>query len=768
MTEMLRSRTFWAGLCLAVAIGPAAQCAEAWKPAGGRIMSRWAAQVSPENVWPEYPRPQMVRHDWQNLNGLWDYAIQPKDAPAPSSYEGRILVPFPVESALSGVGRAVRPDQRLWYRRAFTVPEAWRGRHVLLHFGAVDWHASVWVNGRSIGEHKGGYTPFHFDITGALRPTGPQEIVVSVWDPTDTWTQPRGKQTLNPQGIWYTAVTGIWQTVWLEPVPETSIRHLAPAPDVDRSRLVLTVEADGAPAGVTVRAEALDGGKAVATAQGKAGEPLALSLKSPRLWSPESPHLYGLKVSIWRGGNRLDEVESYFAMRKVSLGKDAHGHTRILLNGKPYFHIGPLDQGWWPDGLYTAPTDEALRYDIELTRRLGYNAARKHVKVEPARWYYHCDRLGLLVWQDMPSGNLPARSPGSLMIGPRDPDAARDPESAAQFETELKSLIRHFAHFPSIIMWVPFNEGWGQYDTARITGLIRQLDPSRLVNSASGWTDRGTGDIFDAHTYPGPGMEPPEPARATVLGEYGGLGLVVPGHLWLQEKNWGYQSFPDRESLEREYLRITGALRGMIGLGLSAAIYTQTTDVEIEVNGLATYDRAVTKFNAEPLARLHGELMRESRKALILLEDSSFRPQTWRYSLAQPAPGWERPDFDDSAWAQGAGGFGKDDGPRFRAGSPWESREIWLRRTFTNSAEAGALFLTLFQNVNACRVYLNGELIHEAVNPRVERRHYTHIDVSRHAALLRKGRNVLAVYALKEQEQRAIDAGLYLLPPARR
>ena len=757
---------FVLALIIAANAGSAAQSGGAWKPVQGCLMTRWAAHVSPDTVWPEYPRPQMVRKQWGNLNGLWDYAIVPKEAPAPNSFEGKILVPFPAESALSGVGRAVRPDQRLWYRRSFSIPDAWRSGRVLLHFGAVDWHATVLVNGRTIGEHKGGYTPFTFDITEALRPSGPQELMVGVWDPTDTWTQPRGKQTLNPQGIWYTAVTGIWQTVWLEPVPATAIRHLMPVPDVDRSRLRLTVEIDGDAKGVTVRAEAIDGGKTVAATQGKPDEPLAIALKSPRLWTPESPHLYGLKVSLWRGARRLDEVQSYFAMRKVSLGKDAHGHTRILLNGRPCFHIGLLDQGWWPDGLYTAPTDEALRSDIELMRRLGFNAARKHVKVEPARWYYHCDRLGLLVWQDMPNGNLPAGAPNSLRVGWRDPDAAREAESAAQFEAELKSLIRHFSHFPSIILWVVFNEGWGQYETARLTTMVKQLDPSRLVTSASGWTDRGTGDVIDAHVYPGPGMEPPEKARASVVGEYGGLGLVVPGHLWMEQKSWGYQSLADQDSLEREYLRVTGALRGMIGLGLSAAIYTQMSDVETEVNGLVTYDRAVTKFRAEALAPLHASLMKESRKARIVLEDSSQRPQPWRYSFEQPAAGWERSDFEDSAWRQGLGGFGQNDLPRFRAGTPWESKQIWLRRTFANDAEAAALFMTLYQNVTYTEVYLNGQRIYEARNPRIQRRHYTHVDVSPYARLLKKGQNVLAIHAVKEQGPRAIDAGLYLLPPA--
>jgi len=747
----------------------AANCATAtsqnmeWKPVEGRIMTRWARQITPDKVWPEYPRPQMVRRNWQNLNGLWDYAITPREAGRPTRFEGKILVPFPCESALSGVGRSVTPDQRLWYRRSFSIPPSWRDGRLLLHFGAVDWQATVTVNGKQVGEHKGGYTPFSFDITDALVPATSQELVVSVWDPTDSYTQPRGKQSLKPEGIWYTAVTGIWQTVWLEPVPKASIRHLSPVPDVDHNRLLLTVVTTGASEGLRVRAEATDGGQAVAQAEGKPGEKLSLSLPSPRLWSPESPHLYDLKVSLWSGRAKLDEVSSYFGMRKISLGQDQHGHTRILLNGRPYFHIGPLDQGWWPDGLYTAPSDEALRYDIEVTRQLGFNAVRKHVKVEPARWYYHCDRLGLLVWQDMPSGCLPRGVPNSLRILPGQPDAMRDSTSAALFEEELRQMVLHLGHFPSIGMWAPFNEGWGQYDTARITQFVKELDPSRLVDAASGWTDRGVGDVIDAHVYTGPGMEPPESKRASVVGEYGGLGLPVKGHLWMTDKNWGYQSFADTTALEQEYLRVTGALRGMLGLGLSAAIYTQTTDVEGEVNGLLTYDRAVIKFSPHKLLALHDRLKKESGLAKVLAPDSSFHPQSWLYTFEEPPAGWERPGADTTRWKQGEGGFGTDDGGRFRSGTPWETPQVWMRREFTSPVSETPLFLTVFHNVTDCEVFLNGARIYQAHHPRAAKRHYTHVDVSEFASWLKKGPNVIAVRAKKEKGPRSIDVGLYTL-----
>ena len=567
---------------------------DSWQPAQGPLKTRWAKDVSPANAHPEYPRPQMVREEWLNLNGLWDLAISSKDATR-ATFDAQILVPFPVESALSGVMRKVREDERIWYRRTFDVPAKWRGKRLLLHFGAVDFETTVWVNSKQVGQHRGGYDGFTFDLTDAINPLGENELVVAVWDPTDAGTQPRGKQVRKPNGIWYTPTSGIWQTVWLEPVNAAYITDLKITPDVDAGTVTISASTPPALGVCTVEATIHSGHKVVYTGSTTAGGRITLSIKKARLWSPEDPYLYNLTVTLKLGSSTLDKVESYFGMRKISLGKDAKGFTRLMLNNKPYFQLGPLDQGFWPDGIYTAPTDEALRYDIEMTKKLGMNMARKHVKIEPDRWYYWCDKLGLLVWQDMPSGDK--------YIGRNGKDIERSPESAKQFEQELTALVQGRGNHPCIVMWVPYNEGWGQWDTARVAEMIKKLDPTRLVDNASGWADRGVGDVNDMHKYPGPGAPEPETARATVLGEFGGLGLPVSGHTWQSEKNWGYRSFTNAPALTTAYIDLIAKLLPLIDeKGLSAAVYTQTTDVEIEVNGLMTYDREMVKMDLKKVA----------------------------------------------------------------------------------------------------------------------------------------------------------------------
>ena len=592
-----------------------------WQPAKGPLMTRWAKTVTPKNVHSEYPRPQMVRENWTNLNGLWQYAIVPKDAPQPKM-AGQILVPFPVESALSGVGKTVGKGNRLWYRRTFSLPKDRADQQMLLHFGAVDWEVAIWVNGQKVGKHTGGYDPFSFDITGALKKNvTEQEIVVSVWDPTDEGTQPRGKQVNKPRGIWYTPVTGIWQTVWLEVVPHNYIQSLHMEPDIDCNELTLTVTVGGGNQGkVKVSVPQL---KRAQT--GQPGEPIKLKLADYELWSPDNPKLYDVNVELMGATGKVDKVQSYFGMRKIALGRDLNGITRIFLNNKPLFMYGPLDQGWWPDGLYTAPSDEALRYDLEVTKKLGFNLVRKHVKVEPLRWYYHCDKMGILVWQDMPNGGAHVRWPLDGV------EIKRSEEESAQFEREWSAIIRSLQNHPSIVAWVPFNEAWGQFRTLHWTEHTRKLDSQRLIISASGGNDFGNGDIHDIHQYPGPKAPPSETARAAVLGEYGGLGLPLAGHTWQSEKNWGYRSYKSREALQEAYLKLLDPLQPMIASHLAAAIYTQTTDVEVEVNGLMTYDREVLKFDVEKLEQAHAKLYASVRPLSLAEKSRAYTVAYWRF-----------------------------------------------------------------------------------------------------------------------------------------
>ena len=641
-----------------------------WTPAAGPLTTRWAGDVSPSNALPLYPRPQMVRNEWVNLNGLWDFTIVDRRSDVvPINWDGRILVPFPIESALSGVMKKVGDSNKLLYRRTFDVPRGWWTSRTLLHFGAVDWQASVFVNGKFVGTHQGGYDEFTTDITTALRADGPQTLLVEVWDPTDSGTQPRGKQVNRPNGIWYTSVTGIWQTVWLEPVAATAIDALTLVPDIDAGTLSVTAAVSGSDVrATTVVAIARDGPREVGHATGKADRPFTLPIATPKLWSPDSPTLYGLSVSLLRDGKPIDTVTSYFGMRKTSLCKDAAGATRMCLNNRPLLQVGPLDQGWWPDGLYTAPTDEALRYDIEVTKQLGFNMARKHVKVEPERWYYWADRLGLLVWQDMPS---------TVIRGTRPPD------SAEQFERELAAMIDQRRNHPSIVMWVPFNEGWGQYDTPRIVDAVRKRDPSRLVDNASGWTDANAGDVSDIHRYPGPGAPKIEAARAGVLGEFGGLGLPLANHTWQSQANWSYRGYTSQDALTDAFVALLARLHPLVGTpGLSAAVYTQTTDVEIEVNGLMTYDRAVIKPNAARARAAVIALFTPPPSLVTILATSQDRPATWRYSTTAPAPDWSADQFDDSAWASGPAGFGARNPPGSAIRTPWNTPDIWIRRTF--------------------------------------------------------------------------------------
>ncbi|MCR5409307.1 MAG: beta-galactosidase [Bacteroidales bacterium] len=565
----------------------------------------------------------MIRPKWQSLNGLWDYAITPASLDCPAFFDGQILVPFCPESSLSGVGKRVGPDAALWYRTSFSVPANWKDR-VLLHFDAVDWKAEVWLNGKPLGEHTGGYTAFEYDITDHIA-EGEQQLLLKVWDGTDNDRQPRGKQVSTPHGIWYTPVTGIWQSVWLEPVGKTYIKDynctstlagsITVIPDIEgEADAVIVTLYDGAEGW---DAENGKTGKRIAKAQAEPGQALVLEVPEAKLWSPDHPYLYPLSIEVVKDGKVLDKVKAYTAIRSCTAVLDAKGHKRLGLNGEPYFQYGPLDQGWWPDGLYTAPTDDALAYDIVKTKGWGFNFIRKHIKVEPARWYYHCDRLGMMVWQDMPSmaGNVDVFKNDGLY----DPQWGRkafgsgwdyplSDEAKATYYKEWGEIMHQLKKFPSIVVWVPFNEAWGQFDTEAVVEFTRVQDPTRLINSASGGNHRHCGDILDSHNYPKPKMLlRSDGEMIDVVGEYGGIGYAVSGHTWQEKGNWGYKGVCENgdQVLEKYSRYAQEYLIPGIADGVAAAVYTQTTDVEVEVNGLMTYDRKVTKVNEEQLRKVN-------------------------------------------------------------------------------------------------------------------------------------------------------------------
>ena len=602
--------------------------AQTWKAVEGKIMSQWAKTLNPKKVWQEYPRPQFERSQWKNLNGLWDYAILKANQIQPKRYQGKILVPFSFESPLSGVGKEITPEDKMWYKKSFSLPESWSGKDAILHFEAVDYHCAVWVNDILVGTHKGGFDRFSFNITRYLKPSGQQKIVLAVEDATNFSSQARGKQQINASGIYYTPVSGIWQTVWLEAVSsEAYLQQVKTTTDIDNNTARLIPMSNvNLIKGYEVAIEIFFDGKKIASGSTQPNTPLQLKIENPQLWSPDHPHLYDVKMNLINpSGTIIDRVESYFGMRKISLGNHK-GVKYLFLNNQPLFHYGTLDQGWWPDGLLTPPSDEAMRYDIEMTKAMGFNMIRKHVKIEPDRWYYHCDQLGIMVWQDMPSYNrLALKTPEEMektkrkdriynpleRIHGQDADLNRRSEDATQFEFELRRMVDIHYNAPSIVMWVPFNEGWGQYDTCRISDFVKGLDPNRLVNPTSGWTLRACGDIYDIHTYHVDLTVPPTALdRATVIGEFGGIGYPINENLWNPEmRNWGYQTYYNAEDLLKNYIyKFNQILKMKEENGLSAAVYTQTTDVEGEINGLMTYDRQVTKMPVETLKELHIKL----------------------------------------------------------------------------------------------------------------------------------------------------------------
>ncbi len=591
-------------------------------PAPASMQTAWAKQVKAGKVLPEYPRPQMTRKSWGNLNGKWDYAIAPTNAAAPATFAGQILVPFPIESGLSGVQKRVTAGDALWYQRTFSVGKLKSDQRVLLHFGAADWATTVMVNGQEVGRHQGGYAAFSFDVTPFLK-GGREVLTVRVWDPTNDGDQPRGKQVKNPRGIYYTPVSGLWQTVWYEVVSATHVQSYQIATDIDAGTVTVVPAIEGAVTGDTLKVKVSFQKKPVtaleiplADAKVQATTRVTLRVPAAKLWSPDSPNLYDLQLTIVRQGKTVDEVGGYFGMRKIEVAKDARGTLRMLLNHQPVFQYGPLDQGFWPDGIYTAPTDAALLSDVKAMKAMGFNMVRKHVKVEPDRWYYYCDQQGLIVWQDMPSGFgeiVPVRDHNHSIEGSwlaeHYPDVQRSAASEQQFRAELSEMVRQLQTHHSICVWVPFNESWGQFKTDEILSWVKQLDPTRLVDGPSGWIDRGSGEMHDYHLYDARLDQsfPLETNRALVIGEFGGLGYPVQGHLY-STKSWSYKGSKTPEELAAAYGQLIGRVQQLRDRGFSAAVYTQLTDVETEINGLLTYDRAVFKLPAATLKQIHAQL----------------------------------------------------------------------------------------------------------------------------------------------------------------
>ncbi len=598
---------------LFLSISGLAQSNNEWKMQPVAIQTRWAKQVHPLKVLPEYPRPQMVRsNNWKNLNGLWNYAITSKDSPAPSSFQGKILVPYPLESALSGVKKFLQPTENLWYKRSFRV-DVRKGERILLHFGAVDWQATVYVNGKEVGTHTGGYTGFSFDITNAIKP-GDNDLVVKVYDPTDQGIGPHGKQVLRPGSIYYTPSSGIWQTVWLETVPSVYVESLHLTPRIEANQIIVSINAGGSFTGIKAVITASARGKKVGSVSGMVGDVFAIEVPNAHLWSPDDPFLYGLEVTLTRNNKVVDKVTSYFGMRKVEIKKDEKGIDRIFLNNKYYYNLGTLDQGFWPDGLYTAPTDEALAFDIKAAKAMGFNTIRKHIKIEPARWYYYTDKIGMLVWQDMvnPNQGLPEGS-------------------KEEFEREAAETLNQLYNYPSITAWVLFNEKWGQYDQERLTKWMKKTDPSRLINGHSGeylYVNNELrspsphayvgADMTDVHAYPFPRLSIKQAGKAQVCGEFGGIGVPVEGHLWDDlVAGWGYDGVVSPTTMKKQYVQMVDSLKRLEAAGLSASIYTQPFDVESEQNGLITYDRQLIKLPLDTLYAINKKLLPHGNPGLV-------------------------------------------------------------------------------------------------------------------------------------------------------
>lgn len=728
--------------------------AQEWQMKKAPIMTPWSETIDVNNVLAEYPRPQMVRNEWLNLNGIWDLrkGVKGEIYDPNFTFDKKILVPFPIESALSGVMEE-SDSQCYWYRRTLEIPETMKGKNILLHFDAVDWESIVYVNGIKVGSHTGGFDPFYFDITPALKEDGDQELVVYIYDSTGGEGQPKGKQALNKWGCWYTPVSGIWQTVWLEPVDPVYIENLSIEPDVDNSRLKLRVNTSQT-VGVTVNVNILDkSGKKVATLEnGNPRRLLSLFIENPHLWSVDDPYLYDLEIAILQDGVQTDAVSSYCGMRKIEV-KKADGTPRIFLNGEQIFQMGPLDQGWWPDGLYTAPSDEALLYDIKTMKSLGFNMIRKHIKMEPSRWYMHCDREGILVWQDLPSGNI---------------TSGYEDFAKQTFENESRRMIEAFRNHPSIVQWVVFNEGWGQFDTERMTGIVQGISGQTLVCCASGWNDANIGDIKDSHSYPDPSC-PLDENRAAVCGEYGGITLKVQGHIW-PGGDFQYTTVETPKDFTALFNKLADKVIDHYYYGLNAAVYTQLSDVEIERNGILTYDRRVVKpYSAKGELKAKIEecinIPRSEVKVKTIISTSKEHKYTWKYNTSAGVPRrWFAKEFDDRSWPEGKAAFGRSsvENTKDLISTPWTTSQIYMRRWFylgdINAEMIDAMRFMLYHD-DDIHIYINGVW---AASKKGSVSNYIPFDISYEAKQTLKPNswNLIAVEGYQGSGQQIMDLGI--------
>jgi hypothetical protein len=721
----------------------------AWTPRQSPLMTQWSAHVDPKAPLPEYPRPQFVRKDWLNLNGIWEFQ-QGNAGDAPPfgrPLTASILVPYPVESALSGV---MQHYDRLWYRRSISIPRAWQGKRMLLHFGAVDWESEVFINGQSLGVHRGGYDPFSYDIADLVKPGEDAELVVRGFDPTEEGGQPRGKQNTHPHGITYTPTTGIWQTVWLEPVAPVYMADFLLIPDIDRAELSATITANTDNGNAEVHLQVRDGDTVVATATAKPGAEVRIAIPRQKLWSPGQPFLYDLELTLVQSSQVVDTVRSYFGMRKSHIG-DVGGQKKLLFNNQFVFQLGPLDQGFWPDGIYTAPTDDALRSDIESMKQMGFNMVRKHIKVEPARWYYWADKLGLLVWQDMPSCNS---YPGRQFVPP--------PIDKQAYELELRRMVETHRNVPSIIQWETFNEGQGQFDTEKMVNLVRSLDPSRTIDEASGGVIFGFGDINDVHSYPEPAVRPCNGRQAMVCGEFGGIGYLIADHSW-QREGKSYVEVSTAPDLRYLYAEFMQQVQPLVDIeNLSAAVYTELTDVMTEINGLLTYDR-VPKLPLEQIQQINS-FQFPSVAYKDIVPTSAEQPQLWKYTMDKPdGDAWRGLGFDDGQWKQGPGEFGNHGN---HIGTPWSGPNLWLRKHFNlgtlTSQQVDALVLTIYRQTGM-EIYINGvETNVQHGNDRAFESTFEHrpMNTAARNAIIMNGDNVIAVHCRGARNQQMFDLGL--------